>query len=145
MIPVFLALLWTALASAQGESTFPIVTVRKALPIRQGPITFVDPKSECPPGKRLPVRLGSSVVNPPLLDYSPPNAGPTSGRVLVEATIQTDGSVGEVKVLRGPDELHDLALAAVRRWRFARTCVNGTAVPIVHVVVVTFPAQKSAR
>lgn len=135
-----LVILMAALAIAQGPQA-PSVTPRKSLPISQGPITFVDPKSSCPPHKGKPVRLGASIVQPPLLDYTPPRPAPSTGLVLVEATIQQDGTVGRVKVLRGSESLHEFALDAVRQWTFAKTCLNGVAIPIVHVVAVTLSSK----
>ena len=129
------------LAIAQARPTPPPLTSRKSLPIRRGPITLVDPKSPCPPQKRQPVRVGSVIVNPPLLEYTPPRVAPSPGRVIVEVTVQDDGTVGGVSALRGPKELHELALETVRQWKFARTCLNGTAIQIIHTVVVTFPAK----
>jgi len=131
-----LVMLMAALAIAHGPQATP-VTPRKSLPISQGPITFVDPRSPCPPHKGNPVRLGASIVQPPLLDYTPPRVAPSTGRVVVEATIQQDGIVARVKVLRGPESLHEFALDAVRQWRFAKSCLNGVAITVVHVVVVT--------
>ena len=144
MVSGILVLLLAALASAQARPMPPPVTSRKSLPIRQGPITFVDPKSPCPQQKDLPdrpVRVGSVIVNLPLLESTPPRAARSTGRVIVEATIQDDGTVGGVRVLRGPKELHEFALEAVRQWKFARTCLNGTAIQILHIVVVTFPEK----
>ena len=141
MVSRILALLLSALAMAQARPTSPPVTSRRSLPLRQGPITFVDPTSRCPPHKGLPVRLGSVIVNPPLLEYTPPRLAPSAGRVIVEGTIQEDGTVGSAKVLQGPKELHELALDAVRQWKFARTCLNGTAIRIIHTVTLTFPEK----
>jgi hypothetical protein len=130
-----------AVAIAQVRPTPPRVTPRSSLPITQGPVTFVDPSSRCPAPKGGPVRLGGAIVQPPLLHYTAPRVASTTGRVLVEATIRQDGSVGKVTVLQGPNDLHEFATAAVRQWRFARTCLNGHAIPIVHVVVVTFSGK----
>ena len=141
MASTILVPLLTALAIAQARPASPPVTPRTSLPIRQGPIVFVDPKSPCPPHKGLPVRLGSAIVNPPLLEYTPPRPAPVNGRVIVEATIQEDGTVRSVRVLRGPTELREPALEAVRLWRFARMCLNGTAVPLIYVVVVDVRAK----
>jgi TonB family protein len=138
MVSGILVLLLSALATAQARPASPPVTSRRSLPIRQGPITFVDPTSRCPPHTGLPVRLGSAIVNPPLLEYTPPRPAPSAGRVIVEVTIQEDGTVRSAKVLRGPQELHELALEAVRQWTFARTCLNGTAIPIIHTVTLAF-------
>ena len=133
-------LLLAALSIVQAQPPPPVIS-RRSLPIRQGPITFVDPRSPCPPHKGLPVRLGSVIVNPPLLEYTPPRVTSSIGRVIVEATIQEDGTVRGVRVLRGPKELHEFALEAVRQWKFARTCLNGTAITIIHTVVLAFPGK----
>ena len=129
-----------AVAMAQGRPAAPPVTPRKSLPITRGPVTFVDPSSPCPPHKGRPVRVGSAIGQPPLLDYTPPRAADSRDPVLVEATIRQDGTVGNLKVLRGPSELHEPALEAVRQWKFARACLNGMPIPVV-VVVVPYPGK----
>jgi TonB family protein len=138
MPSLILVLLFARMAIAQVRPASPPVTPRSSLPITRGVVTFVDPGSPCPPYKGGPVRVGGDLAQPPLLQYTPPRRAPSTGRVLVEATIQPDGTVRKVRVLRGPRDLHELALGAVRQWTFARTCLNGTAIPIIHVVVVTF-------
>jgi hypothetical protein len=130
-----LVVLMAALTLGQ-TSMAPRVTPRKSLPISQGPIKFVDPRLSCPPHKGDPVRLIAKNVQPPLLDYTPPRVAPITGRVLVEATIQQDGTVAKARALRGPESLHEPAVEAVRQWKFAKTCLNGLAIPVVHVVAV---------
>ena len=136
-----LAWVLAAVAIAQGRSPSPPVTPLRSLPITQGPVTFVNPNSPCPAHKGAPVRLGSVILQPPLLHYTPPRKASSTGRVIVEATIEPDGRVGQVKALRGPTDLHDLALEAVRQWRYARACLNGSAIRLIVVVTVTFPAH----
>ena len=85
--------------------------------------------------------MGSAIVYPPLLEYTPPRAAPSTGHVIVEAAIQEDGTVRRGRVLRGPEPLHEFALEAVRQWKFARACLNGTAIPLIHTVVVAFPGK----
>jgi TonB family protein len=120
------------------------VTPRSALPIRQGPVVFVDPRSPCPRHTGPPFVLGA-IVDPPLLEYTAPRkvttpgGAPVGGRVLVEAQIDGDGTVETVKVLRGPVKLRESALEAVNRWKFARACLNGRPVPLIKVVMVDFP------
>ena len=99
MVSRMLALLLSALAMAQAQPTSPPVS-RRSLPIRQGPITFVDPKSPCPPHTGLLVRVGSVIVNPSLLEYTPPRLAPSAGPVIVEASIQEGGTVRSATVLR---------------------------------------------
>jgi protein TonB len=59
--------------------------------------------------------------------------------VVLEIVIKSDGSVGEVKVLRGLGfGLDDRAVAAVRNWRFAPARRLGTAVDVIVEVEVEF-------
>jgi TonB family protein len=58
------------------------------------------------------------------------------GMVVVEITVDTDGSVTDVRVLRGIPLLDDAALAAVRQWQYQPVLLNGTAVPIIMTVAV---------
>jgi len=142
MPSLILVLLLAGVAIAQGGPASPPVTPRSSLPITRGSVTFVDPGSPCPPYKGGAVRVGSVIAQPPLLHYTPPRPARSTGRVLVEGTVQPDGTVGKVRVLRGPRDLHELALGAVRQWNFARTCLNGTAIPIIPVVVATFSGNS---
>lgn len=60
------------------------------------------------------------------------------GTVILEATINEHGRVTELRVLRSVALLDDAALVAVRQWLFEPTLLNGTPVPVVMTVTVTF-------
>ncbi len=65
------------------------------------------------------------------------------GRVTLYAVIHSDGSVGDVRVLRGFDDLLDEnARAALLRWRFRPATKNGQAVDLEAVVEIPFMARK---
>jgi protein TonB len=55
------------------------------------------------------------------------------GVVIVKYVIGEDGSVRDAKVLKGPPELADACLAAVRTWRFQPIIVDGSPVAVVRV------------
>jgi protein TonB len=62
-----------------------------------------------------------------------------TGDVLLEIVIRSDGSVGDVKVLRGLGfGLDDRAISAVRNWRFAPARRLGTPVDVIVEVEVEF-------
>jgi protein TonB len=62
-----------------------------------------------------------------------------TGDVLLEIVIKADGSVGEVKVLRGLGSgLDERAATAVRNWRFAPARRLGTPVDVIVEVEVEF-------
>jgi TonB family protein len=66
------------------------------------------------------------------------------GNVILSAVIRGDGSVGEVRILRGVDDrLDHYASAALSRWRFRPASRNGDPVAIQAVVTIPFrPMQK---
>ncbi|MGH9554934.1 MAG: energy transducer TonB, partial [Terriglobales bacterium] len=67
------------------------------------------------------------------------------GRVTLYAVIHSDGTVGDVRVLRGFDDLLDEnARAALERWRFRPATKNGQPIDLEAVVEIPFMARKFA-
>jgi TonB family protein len=66
------------------------------------------------------------------------------GIVMLSAVIRSDGSVGEVRILRGVDDrLDQYASAALSRWHFLPATRNGDAVALQAVVMIPFrPLRK---
>jgi protein TonB len=67
------------------------------------------------------------------------------GTVMLSAVIRSDGSVGDVQVLRGVDDrLDQYASAALSRWRFRPATRNGDPVALQTVVMIPFrPMPRS--
>jgi TonB family protein len=67
------------------------------------------------------------------------------GTVMLSAVIRSDGSVGDVRILRGVDDrLDEYASAALLRWRFRPATRNGDPVDLQAVVMIPFrPMRKS--
>jgi protein TonB len=61
-----------------------------------------------------------------------------SGIVVLEVTVDEEGTVTEVRVLRGHPLLDEAAAAAVRQWRYSPTLLSGEPVPVVATVTVVF-------
>jgi TonB family protein len=65
------------------------------------------------------------------------------GTVTLYAVIHKDGTVGEVKVLRGVEQrLDENARVALSRWKFRPATKNGSAVDLEAVVQIPFAARK---
>ena len=65
------------------------------------------------------------------------------GTVTLYAVIRSDGTVGEIRILRGIDErLDEYARAALSRWHFRPATKNGYAVDLEAVVVIPFRAIR---
>lgn len=95
-----------------------------------------------------PLHIGGDLRPPRKLSHLVPpypelarRAG-VGGTVVVQCVIGVDGRVSEAQVLRGHPLLDAAALEAVRQWRYEPTRLNGTAVPVVMTVSVTFVARR---
>jgi protein TonB len=63
------------------------------------------------------------------------------GVVIIEARIEPDGRVGDVRILRSIPMLDEAALEAVRQWEFTPTWLNGEPVPVIMTVTLNFTLQ----
>jgi protein TonB len=97
-----------------------------------------------PPRAPEPRRVGGDVAAPARITYKAPMYPPTAqaarieGTVILEAVIDAQGVVQNVRVLRSVPLLDRAAIEAVQQWRYTPTRLNGVAVPIVMTVTVTF-------
>jgi periplasmic protein TonB len=92
-----------------------------------------------------PYRPGAGITPPRLLKEVKPQytedarrAGVT-GEVMLEVVVRRDGTVGDVKLLRGlGGGLDARAIEAVRRWQFAPAAKDGDAVDVLVEIAVEF-------
>ena len=96
------------------------------------------------PPKPAPVRPGGDIKPPQRIVYVPPiyptiaQTAKIEGLVILEATIDEQGIVRDVKVLRSIPMLDKAAIEAVTKWRYTPTRLNGVPVPIILSVTVSF-------
>lgn len=99
------------------------------------------PRIEPPPAPRRP---GGDIREPRKLVHVTPvypelaRAGRVEGIVILEAVVNVRGEVERVRALRSKPLLEQAAIDAVRRWRYTPTLLNGTPVPILLTITVTF-------
>jgi periplasmic protein TonB len=98
-----------------------------------------------PAPARGPVRIGGQIQAPTLMHRVEPFYPPTAvdarlqGIVILEAIVDRDGTVAEVKVLRSANTLLDReALIAVRQWRYSPLVLNGQRECFVLTVTLSF-------
>ena len=103
------------------------------------------PPPPAPPPPRAPVRVGGQIETPALVrkvDPIYPDVAVSArirGVVILEANVDRDGRVIDVKVLRTANRLlDDAAITAVRQWRYRPLILNGSPEPFVLTVVLTF-------
>jgi protein TonB len=96
-------------------------------------------------------RPGGGVTAPRLILDSRPNytsdamKAKIQGAIVMEAVVQTDGRVGEVRVVRSLDKAHGLddeAVKTVKRWRFEPGKKEGVGVPVLVEIEMTFSLRK---
>jgi protein TonB len=93
---------------------------------------------------RPPIRVAGNIAPPTkLVDVKaiyPQVAmdAQVSGVVIVDATIDADGAVSNVDVVRSIPLLDQAAVDAVRQWKFTPTLLNGEPVPVIVTITVNF-------
>ncbi len=107
-----------------------------------GGIIAAAPPPPPPPPER--VRVGGQVQAAMLLNQTKPVYPPLArqariqGTVRLEAVINKDGVIEELKVISGHPLLIPAAQAAVAQWRYKPTMLNGVAVEVVTTIDVNF-------
>jgi protein TonB len=109
------------------------------------------PPAAPPPPRRDPVRVGGQIKEPMLVYRAEPVYHPlavranVTGTVILEAIVDRDGRVADVRVLRSAHRmLDDAALEAVRQWRYVPLVLNGVPERFVLTVVLTFNLTTQA-
>jgi TonB family protein len=91
-----------------------------------------------------PVRVGGNVKEPRLLSRVMPEyplvakeAG-IQGDVVIKTTIDAKGNVVNVQIVSGPQMLRGPALAALRRWKYEPSTLNGQPIAVQMLVTIKF-------
>ena len=115
--------------------------VASALPLHAAP-----PAQSAP--ERRPIRVGGAVQQSNLVSQVTPAYPPEAkaariqGTVRLEATISEEGTVANLVVLSGPDELIESALTAVRQWVYRPTLLNGEPVTVITTIDINYTLQN---
>jgi protein TonB len=103
-----------------------------------------------PPARKVPVRVGGQIAEPTVLVKVPPEYPELAARaqihgvVILEALVDEEGAVQDVRVLRSVKFLDQPAIAALRQWRYTPLLLNGEAQPFVLTVSLTFRLDSAA-
>jgi periplasmic protein TonB len=96
-------------------------------------------------------RPGDGVTEPRLIKSALPGytgeamRAQIQGRVVLEAVVQPDGTVGEVRVKRSLDRrfgMDDAAVEALKEMRFTAGTKDGIAVPVLMQMEMSFTIRK---
>jgi TonB family protein len=95
-----------------------------------------------------PLRVGGDVKAPVAVNRAKPDytdaarKGHITGVVIVEAVVNKQGEVEQVKVLKGlPLGLSEQAAEAVKKWRFRPGTLNGEPVDVIFSLTVNFTLE----
>jgi protein TonB len=112
------------------------------------PVPPPPPPVPVAPQPRTPVRIGGQLTAPALL-YKVNPVYPdvavhakVTGMVILEATVDTEGHVESVRVVRSISVLNNAAIEAVKQWRYSPLVLNGIATPFVLTVTLSFSLQQ---
>lgn len=135
-----------ALAMHSSADALPVIPDVMAAPSLESTAGLLTPaevpalivRSASAGGKVQPARLLKSALPtyPPLAI-----AGHIGGNVVLDALIDADGSVRDVKVVSGPVLLQQAAINAVRQWKYEPARLDGRPVSMHVSVTVKFSAQ----
>jgi protein TonB len=104
----------------------------------------IDLPPPAPAASSDPVAVGGNIKPPARTKYVMPEypeiarANKVEGIVILETIIGADGTVAEARVLRSNPLLDQAALAAVRRWEYSPTLLNGRPTAVLMIVTVRF-------
>ncbi len=93
---------------------------------------------------KAPVRVGGRVREPQLIKRVEPSypalarQAHIQGTVLIDAVLDENGNVVEMKVVSGHPLLIDAAVSAVKLWKYQPTYLNDQPVPVQMNITVTF-------
>ena len=119
--------------------------------IEIGEMVAPPPPPPPPPAQRAPVRIGGGIAQPALLVRVPPvypeiaARAQVQGIVILEAIVDEEGTVGDIRVLRSVKFLDEPAIKAVKQWRYSPLLLNGEAMPFVLTVTVSFMVDTAGR
>lgn len=91
-----------------------------------------------------PLQIGGRIAMPQRLAQTTPVYPPIARQAHIQGTVEVSividavGNVERAQIVKSIPQLDSAALDAVKKWKYAPTVVNGTAVPVTMVVQVTF-------
>jgi TonB family protein len=132
------------LQKARGNLHAPAPGGAGAMPARPAPPQPPGAPPTRPDLGMAPVRVGGNVPAPTKTRHVSPVYPPEArdagvqGVVICEVTLNRDGRVAGVRVLRSIPALDAAAVEAVSQWEFTPTILNGEPVPVIMTVTVNF-------
>jgi TonB family protein len=120
------------------SASTPIQGVRALTISKSGEATASGSRDAIRVGTNGPIPLPARVHNVPPEYPASARSQRIEGIIELDILIGTNGTVEELRILKGIPQLNDAATTAVRQWRYSPTVINGVAVPVRLIVKVSF-------
>ena len=97
-----------------------------------------------PSGKAAPLRVGGRVRAPkPIIQVHPEyptlaKQARIQGQVQIDAVLDEQGNVVEMKIVSGPPLLYQAALDALKKWKYEPTYLNDQPIAVQMIVTISF-------
>ncbi len=94
-----------------------------------------------------PIRVGGNVQRANLILQVTPKypdlarRARVQGAVIMEATVDRDGNVADLRVISGNRLLDQAAIDAVKQWKYKPTILNGEPIEVITTITVIFTLQ----
>lgn len=122
--------------------------IRPEIDLPETDIIFDIPEGPPPSEPEGPIHVGGDVAAPNKISAPQPQyteiarKARIQGVVIVQAIINKQGNVTDVKVLKGlPMGLDQAAVEAIRKWKFEPATLNGKPVDVYYNLTVNFTLQ----
>ena len=131
-----------------AEHNGKVVPVRIVMPIEfslgstDTDLQLTSPVTIDADGNEVEIPRFFEVEATPELLQSVKSVYPTRVTVRLEFKVYEDGSVGDMKVLKGPEEFHQAAIDAILQYRFKPGTLNGKVVPVRMTQSIIFRLPK---
>jgi Ca-activated chloride channel homolog len=104
-----------------------------------------------PPVRREPIRIGGNLQESKLIRKVDPvypelaKQAKVSGTVSLELNVDENGNVSNARVLNGHVLLNQMAIDAVKQWKYSPTLLNGTPIPVIATANVAFNFSDTSQ
>jgi protein TonB len=106
--------------------------------------TAAKPVAPPPPGKAAPLHVGGHVRPPKAIVQVSPEYPPLArqahiqGEVQIDAILDEQGNVIDMKVVSGHPLLYQAALDALKKWKYEPTYLNDQPIAVEMIVKISF-------
>jgi protein TonB len=129
-----------------GPGATPLIGILPEIRVQPPPAPPVDRPAAPAPPKAISIGgdvqaaklvFGPKPVYPPMA-----RATRTQGTVRIQAVIARDGAIRNLQVISGPPLLVNVAMEAVRQWRYKPTLLNNEPVEVITEIDVNFALNQ---